>query len=163
MRKNGFTFIEILIVTGIIAMVMTSVVGILSMSFRSQNKIKALDKLNKNSLFAIGEIRRNVVNGVDIVCSASGIGVSSFDVVDGENGDTTSIICNEGGKIASESANRSDLTGTGVVVSGCDNFVVCNLNNMDNRILSLDINYTLSSAVSGLGVTKTYTNKITVR
>ncbi len=163
MKNKGFTFIEILIVTGIIALVMTSIVGILTVTFRSQNRIKALDKLNKDSLFAIGEMRRNVVNSIGLSCPTIGIGTSSFDFVDGVNGDTSTIICNEGSNIASESANRTDLTGKSVIVSNCENFVVCNLNTMDNRVLSLDINYTLSSVVSGLGVTKAYTHKISLR
>lgn len=163
-KNNGFTFVEIIIVVGVIGVIMASVMSVMTSAFRSQSRVKLSDKMNESGNFALAEIRKGIVNGLAIGCPTPDVGGISVSFKDGVNGEITTLVCTEGTGIASQSANQATLTNPDVTVINCGNFAKCNtVGSTNGEVTSVDINFTLSTYINGVGMTKPYTQKIVVR
>ena len=164
-KNNGFTFIEMLIVVGVMGVIMASILGVMTGAFRSQSRVKLTDKMNQTGVFVLAEIRKGIVNGISIGCPVLDTGTSSFGFVDRSNGEITNVVCYEGLRIASESANPVNLTNPDVTVINCGNFAKCNTVNspFETTVTSVDINFILSTNINGVGLTRPYTSKIVIR
>lgn len=165
-RKNvlGFTFIEMIIVVGVMGVIMASVLGVMTGAFRSQSRVKLNDKMNQTGIFVLAEIRKGIINGISVGCPTPDVAGSSFGYVDRVNGEITSVVCYEGSRIASESAGGTiltNLTNPDVTVTGCGNFAKCNI--VDSVVTSVDVNFVLVTSINGVGLTKPYTSKIVIR
>jgi len=140
-NKKGFTFIEILVVLGMIGLILVAVVGALSGTFKAQTRVDLSDKVVQNGNWALEQIKRSVLNadGKSIVCDVGG---SSVTFNNASDGNSTTIVC-VNNKIASESSNRADLTSLEVLVTGCSGFVTCSPVG-SNAVNSLSFNFNLA-------------------
>jgi len=148
--KNGFTLVETIIIVGVLAVIMITVTNILINSFRAKSRIEVADMVEENGTMVLRQLRENIIlaSGVGMTCAinAPDIG-STLAVLNTNDGVVTNLICYEGTKIASVSANGSfDLTSSDVKVTGCNNFAKCNLfPDSSDRINQVNLSFTLSS------------------
>jgi len=162
----GFTLIDAVVSLGVIVLVMTIISGVLMNTFKAKTKFNIMDVVERNGTFALAEIRRNIINSMKdgLVCSV-GVGDSSLTLT-GYDGKTTSIICSEGGAIASSSANGVDLTDNDVRVTGCGGFVNCSAA-PSMEISEVNISFGLEAGVEDAGkesyVSKNFKLSVTVR
>ena len=162
MKKNGFTLIEIVVSIGIISLIILATTGILMNIFKAKTRVNIADVVEKNGSFALTEIRRNIINSLtrSIVCSESSLTML------GQDGQSTQIICNEGGVIASSSANGVvSLTDDDVTVTGCAGFVSC-ITPL-TEVSKVNVGFGLESGVEEAGVesyaSKEFEISVTVR
>ena len=156
---KGFTLIETVIIIGVLGVIMVATTNILVNSFRAKNRVGVADVVEKDGDVALRELKENVIvaAGVGISCaiSESDIG-STLALLNTTDGVVTNLVCYEGSRIASESANGSfRLTSTGVGVSGCDNFARCELfPDSTDRINLVNFSFTLAAGDSLAGGVK---------
>ncbi|MFA5895161.1 MAG: hypothetical protein WC851_05295 [Candidatus Shapirobacteria bacterium] len=147
---GGFTLVETIIIVGVLAVIMITVTNILINSFRAKSRIEVADMVEENGTMVLRQLRENIIlaSGVGMTCAinAPDIG-STLAVMNTNDGVVTNLICYEGTKIASVSANGSfDLTSSDVRVTGCNNFAKCNLfPDSSDRINQVNLSFTLSS------------------
>ena len=165
MKKNGFTLIDVLVSVSVISLIIVVITGILMNTLKVKTRVSIADVVERNGTFALAEIRRNIINSSakSIVCAAGG---SSLTLA-GQDGQLTQIICNEGGKIASSSANGVvDLTDSDVTVAGCGSFVSCSTA-PSTEVSMVNIGFILASGVEEAGVesyvSKNFEIKVAVR
>jgi len=148
--RAGFTLVETIIIVGVLAVIMITVTNVLINSFRAKSRIEVADMVEENGTMVLREVRDNIIlaSGVGITCATNinDIG-STLSLLNTNDGIVTNLICYEGSKIASVSANGSfDLTSADVKVSGCDNFAKCELfPDSSDRINQVNLSFTLSS------------------
>ena len=126
--KRGFTLIETVIVVSVLAIIMVSVTSILFNSMLAGKKADAGDVLEQNGNMVLQAIRNLFLNsdGNNVSCGTIGVGSTAIIFTNKHDGSTTAFDCFENVKIASESANSTNLfREQKLVVSGCDNFVTC--------------------------------------
>jgi prepilin-type N-terminal cleavage/methylation domain-containing protein len=165
-KKTGFTLIEIVVVVGVLGSIIVTVASVLLNSFKAKARIEVTDKIERNGGIVLSELKSGVVNasGVDMLCVGSTLTyTSSID------GGVTNLVCYEGTKIASESANGVfDLTSSDVAVSGCNNFVQCDLySGSTDRTTQVDFVFGLiagdAQAGAGQQVNRQFQSTIVVR
>lgn len=125
MRQKGFTLIELVVVVGVLGVVMITISSVMINSFRAKNRVELTDKIERNGSVVLTELQNQIsgATGDGMLCVGS-----TLTLVNATDGGTTNLICYEGQKIASASANGVvDLTTSDVAVSGCDSFVSCDL------------------------------------
>lgn len=144
MKRQGFTLIETVVVVSVLAIIMITITSLLINSFKARNRVDLTDVLEQNGSYVLSQITSNFLNsdGKNTVCSGSSLTFVSL-----QNGASTTILCNEGGNIASNSAS---LTG-GVTASNCTQFVSCDTDAIGN-VTAINVGFTLSSGVVGSGV-----------
>lgn len=148
--RSGFTLIETIIIVGVLGVIMVTVTNVLINSFRAKSRIEVSDMVEENGTTVLRQIRENVIlaSGVGITCAVNMIDVgSTLSLMNTVDGEVTNLVCYEGSRIASESANGSfNLTSSDVRVTGCDNFARCNLfPDSSDRITQVNLSFTLSS------------------
>lgn len=126
MRKNGFTLVEIVVVLGVTAVVIISMVGIMVQSFRAKNRLSWSDEIEAGGTWVIDKLRNGILDagGETLNCSPVGSETYSYISLKGD-GETTTVTCDEtmgNNGIASNSAN---LLKSNLRVSGCSTFVSC--------------------------------------
>ena len=158
--------IEMVVVAGIIALLMVIMSEIMIGSFRLRTKMKFLDILQKNAFFVQSEIRKNVYEsfGDSIACGVDSY--SSINLISSMDGIGTTIAC-EASKIASRSAEReviltdtSDVSGIGISIAGCNNFVKCTEIGARKQV---EFNYILKVGSVGNGMSLPFSFKLTTR
>ena len=159
MKKQAFTLIEMVVVIGVLGIIMAVVTGILINSFRAKTRIDSEDLVSQIGAGVIGEIKNNMITavGTGVTCSSGSFAIgSTISFVNGNDGVITNLVCYEGTKIASESANGNfDLTASGVTVTGCHDFARCNhYPGSTDKISSVDFSFTLSTGNSAAGAEK---------
>lgn len=174
MKKNGFTFVELLVVITMLVLLMTGIVAAMTSTFRAQTRLGLSTKVVQNGNYALDEIKKNILNakGVSIVCPNLDIGssISFSNVIDGQ---TTTLSCDDitQKKIASISAVRPsdiiDLTSKNeVIVKNCNSFVACN-RSASGMISNIEFKFTISAGDINAGKSnyfeKSFTSKITIR
>lgn len=169
--KSGFTLIEILVVFGLLSVILATVADILINTFKANSRVQLTTRLVSEGNFVMGEIRKNVLrtDGRNISYPI-GIGdSSSFYFVSIDDNKTTTIVCNENGKIASNSAsgNNYDLTSGQVRVSGCTTFVSFDTLPYSSDVSNININFTLSAGNNEAGdenfASKEFKSKVVIR
>lgn len=169
--KKAFSLVELLVVIGIMAVVLLSTSGILINSFRARTKVESGDLLEQNGSLVLATIRDGFLksSGVGVSCGSSiGVGSSSIIFVNKQDGEVTAFDCNEGGKIASQSANSSILfREPSVKVTGCNTFVTCDtFPSSDGRVSVANFSFVLTvgntGAIEGY-TTRRFETKVVVR
>lgn len=162
MKKAGFTLVEMVVVVGVTGIIMAAITGVLLNSFKTKNRVNVADLVEQNGSMLISELRKNVVNGTVSDCTGS-----SVKVLNKSDQGITMISC-ASNKIASASGIPSvsvDLSGSNVVVTGCDGFVECVPN--PGKVNKVKFTFTLSggSAIAGPAnfVKKTFVTEVATR
>lgn len=157
MNSKGFTLIEMVVVVGILGFILVAVTTILFNSFRSQTRVSLADVVDQSGTLVLGELKNNIVSavGVGISCATSGVG-NSLALISADDGTVTTLVCYEGVKIASESANGNfDLTSSTVKVTGCSNFARCDLfPDSTDRVINVNFWFNLSAGDVAAGAEK---------
>ena len=180
MKRNGFTLVEILVIVGAMLLIITSISGIMFGVFSSKSKNQAISKITQNGNWILDELTKNVLNassetenGVRFTCPLDEGGGDSITITNIKDGEKTTISClntSEGFKIASISAKAVGTTvylfqnNNNLVLSSCDNFVVCST--LPSLQLSkVKFNFNLESPVFGLTtkITKPFSLDISLR
>jgi prepilin-type N-terminal cleavage/methylation domain-containing protein len=100
MSNKGFTLIETLVSTGLIAIISTTVAVIMFVLLRSVSKAQSIKEVKESGEAALSIIERSVHDAVDL----QSCGVNLL-VVNNRDGSTTSFYCDPGNQqIASDSA-----------------------------------------------------------
>jgi prepilin-type N-terminal cleavage/methylation domain-containing protein len=162
-RNEGFTLIEMVVVTAVVAIMMVSVTGILLSSLQARNLTRMADVVAAEGGSALEEIRKNLLNaGSETVNCPVGVG-SSLSYVSVIDSQTTTITCVNGDKIASNSAR---LSGADVALTGCDDFVKCSTGGA-GTVTKIEVKFTLGSGNPSEGVkhfvNKTFGTTVTLR
>ncbi|MCX6726980.1 MAG: type II secretion system protein, partial [Candidatus Shapirobacteria bacterium] len=140
--RQGFTLIELLVVVGVLGIILITMSTVLINSTRAKNRTAIIQNLDTNGNRILDKIKYNLINAdpATIVCPVGpGSSITFNDKMGG--GDSTALICSEGADVASVSAINGHLglnTGS-VVVSGCGNFVSCNI--VGTGVQSMDIKF----------------------
>ena len=156
--KKGFSLIETVIIVTVLATVMVTITSLLLNSFRARNRVDMTDTLEQNGSYVISEITKNFLaaDAKNVTCAGNQIIMKSI-----KDGQDTTIICNEGVSIASNSANLTK----GVKVTNCGQFVTCDGN--AGEVTAINIGFTLTSGVPEAGVedsgTRSFTAKVAAR
>lgn len=160
-KKDGFTLIEMVVVTAAIAMIMVALVSVVIATFRSQNQTKSNIKVTSGGSWILNEIKKNVLSSdsQNIVCNPNNLSVGLTNVVDGN---WTTISCN-GGRIASESANGVIyLDSDDITVINCNQFVSCStIPSLEVSIVSF--NFGIGSSTVGIGATRNFEIDVSMR
>ena len=125
MKQKGFSLIEMLIISGMGALVLVMVTYILISTTKMANKSKLNKAIEENAAWLNFELKKNLswARGDSLICPV-GVG-SSIGIVNRYDGSPTVIRCVEDGSVASQSANGVEITGDEVWVMGYSNFVSC--------------------------------------
>lgn len=166
-RENGYTLIEILISVAVLAAILVVTVGAMLNSLTASRKIAMSSKVENNGNWVASELRKNLLRASNptVICPV-GVG-TSISFLSGLDGEMTSLVCEEGGKIASISgALRVNLTEDGVMALGCENFVGCSLPPTVNYPV-IGFNFSLTVGVTNSGATeattRSFSSKVVVR
>jgi prepilin-type N-terminal cleavage/methylation domain-containing protein len=170
MRRSGFTLIEIVIVTAAVGLIMVAMVGVILSTFKSQNQSKVDTQISQNGTWILSELRRNILgsSSTRIAC-VNNAGVLSVGLTNLVDNISTILSCDlRGGvnKIASTSGDPKNktvfLSGTEVTVDCGDSFVTCDtLPSLE--VSAVNFNFMLKSDVVGVGASKNFTLKVTIR
>ena len=172
--RNGFSMIELTVVISVLAIMLVAITNILVNSFRARSRSEIGDKLEQNGNAVLAEIKYNVLNsdGDNVNCSWAGSGGigTSMSYVNQNDGQTTTINCIEGVKIASQSGiiDRR-LSSEDVIVSGCDIFVNCEQLPSSPGVMSVaNFRFVMSNATfPSIGIAETisriFETKVVVR
>ena len=164
--KKGFTLIEILVVVAVLGIIMTTVVTILLNSFKAKNRTDITNRLEAGGSYLMMDLRRNILNsiGSEIVCPVGGVG-DSMVVVNRFDGQPTNLVCLETeARVSSISASGSFvLSGTGVGVSGCNQFISCDTLPGSGEVGIINFNFDLRAITAGVGVSQNFEIKAAVR
>jgi len=131
-RQQGFTLIEILVMTSILVIASVIATGIFFTVLRSNTKSRVETKLKEKGQFVTGVLERMVRNAtgiadIDTYCTETGRSSQEITIV-ARDGLSTRLVCDEANdQIASESANSAILL-SGVDLSGCNEFITCQWN-----------------------------------
>ncbi len=159
-KRNGFTLIEIVVVTAAIAIIMVAIIGVVVSSFKLQNQTKSSSKVVSNGNEILNELKKNVLNSnrENISCAENGLSVTLMNTYDGN---LTTISCG-GGNIASSSATTIYLNNREIIVTDCTNFVTCStLPSLE--ISDVNFKFGVGATTSGVGITQNFEVNITVR
>ena len=167
MKRRGFTLIEVLTATGLVAITMTVVVIVLAGLSRSVRKQKTLSQIEREGNEVMINLRRSMA-GIPLGGVDCGEGVGTSLTVTDEDGDTARMYCDEvASKIASASAGGEvDLTTARVSVIGCATFVSCQTMPESGEVGSVDFGFGLgagNSAVANEWVEREFRTKVVVR
>ncbi len=160
-KKAGYTLVEIIVVVASVGLIMTAMIGVILGSFRAQNRTKSDNKITENGSWIMNELRKNVFNsfGDQVECASDAKSVQIKSLVDGQ---ITTLSCDQvNSKIASTSAVERVLNNSEVTVSGCTNFVTCE--QVDDKVYGVTFNFTLESTVEGVGSSRVFSTKVTLR
>ena len=151
-KQNGFTLIEMVVILGITLSLMVAVGGIMSTSYRAKNNGDIKEFVQDEAQMVMQSLKKNIfyADKTTIICP-SGVGSSLvFNTLDG--GQTTLICDSVTGKIASISAKtgRYNLSGNGVVVKNCQNFLSCQIM-ADLAVQSVDFNLNIGVTANSVG------------
>lgn len=125
MNTKGFTLLEIIIATSIVAILAVIISQTLSATTKSNSKVEIIKEVKQNGDFALSIMERMIRNarGVTSICADAGSAASSVTLNNGDGGTTTLNCLWDGAisRIASSSAAGVDyLTGTNVTLGGTD-------------------------------------------
>jgi len=142
-NKCGFTLIEIVVFTGIMAILMIGMVGVMLNSIRARNRSRLGDVVEFNGTWALEQIKWNLLNSTygTVICDPANGKIS---MENGKNYLTTEISCTGAGIasasselgttvqiIGEEVAVNCDPTGAGVNLISCQNDTTGNVNMVD--------------------------------
>ncbi len=159
--KKGFTLIELVVSTGVAALVILAISSILMDSFKARLRVQMGDRVQTNGNWAISELRRNVINARQVNCEATDPRVVT---VTDEFGVGSSLFCDiDAKKIASISAVRTiDLTSGDVVVTDCSQFASCET--VGSKVRAVNFSFVLESGTGAEAlISKEFDSKVTVR
>jgi prepilin-type N-terminal cleavage/methylation domain-containing protein len=164
--KSGFTLIEMIVVVGVLAVLMAAIVGIMLNWFRVTRRVDINQKVEESGTIALEALRQNILTADPVALRNEGclgtLGVG-LTVVNRYDSGVSNLVCNENGQIASSSANSANYLKSGIMASGCGQFVSCDVSG-DTIVVS--IKFGLSGGSSGVVdqySSKTFSDKITVR
>ncbi len=125
MNKKGFTLLEIIIATSIVAIIGVIISQTLSSTTKSNSKVEILKEVKQNGDFALSIMERMIRNARQITSTCSDVGTSGQSLVlTNFDGGSTTLSCQWDGsisRVASVSAAGTDfLTGTNVTLGGTD-------------------------------------------
>ncbi len=139
MKNQGFTLIEMLIVIGVSAFLITSVAGWTITTLKTTNKVKATAEVEQNGEWIMAQIRELLfaADASSLNCSAGGATSITFTSV--FDGGATTLSCNTAAVpasgtyfIASSSATLAPVATTlfnmvprSLTVTNCGTFVSC--------------------------------------
>lgn len=171
-KKTGFTLIELVVVVGALGIIMITVTAIMINSFKAKNRVESITTLEQSGDILFSSFKNNIFNtsGIGISCVVNGVSSgSTLALTNVNNGEITNLVCYEGDKIASESANGNfQLTSSGVGVSGCDDFARCEMATGNDASIS-KINFLFylrlgdGSSTPVNSVIRKFENSVTVR
>jgi len=164
--KKGFTLIEILVVVAVLGIIMTTVVTIMLNSFKAKNRTDITNRLEAGGSYLIMDLRRNVLNsiGSEIICPVGGVG-SSMLVTNRFDGQVTNIACLEAE--AQVASGSFILSGSGVGVSGCNQFISCDTLPGSGEVGTINFSFDMYSMTGSSApdsyVKRHFDNKVVVR
>jgi prepilin-type N-terminal cleavage/methylation domain-containing protein len=152
-RQAGFTLIELVVVVGVLGIILVTMSTVLINSTRAKNRTAIIQNLDINGNRILDKIKYNLINAdpTTIVCPVGpGSSVAFIDKMG--VGDITTLSCSDvDGKVASASSARPDrqeLNSDSVSVSGCGNFVNCNIVGGDVQAVNIKFNLKAGDASS---------------
>jgi len=153
-KQAGFTFVELLAVIGVLAIVGTIGSGIFFTVLRNSTKVRLETKLKQKGEFAIGVMEKmtrgawrieDLDTGEKIGDICDGLTRSSIPIVSPDGSKTIFACYSDTDQIASESANPAILvSGTEV---DCSEFITCQLGN--NGVPRVVVKFSLSEGSEG--------------
>jgi len=147
----GFTLIETLVAVGVLAILMVTTGGIMMMSFKAKNTTDSNEVMSSKAVYVLGELKKNIFDAQagEINCPDVNTSIGNSISFVTKNGGTTTLLCDEGGQIASQSANGNyNYLDSNVKALNCQNFVWCNLS-AESEIMSIGFSLNLMVGDSG--------------
>lgn len=144
-RQAGFTLIEMLVVGGITAILFTVTVYVLVMSTKTAKKSQLEGLVASQANWLMVELDKNL-SEADISTISCNSNFVYFD--DRAYGLGTTLVCNEGARVASESANTANLTSSEVRMVSCNGFFNCDLS---SALPVINIGFTMRAGNSATG------------
>lgn len=157
--KKGFTLIEALVVGSVSVVLLTIVVTIMLTSTKAAKKSNLNSLVYEQADWLMVELKRNLrLADIDTINCPSGVG-SSMSFNNKIDGEVTRIVCIDNGSVASESAHGKDLVASGVIMSGCVNFVSCSLPSDGYPLPIVNFNFTMVAGNSNSGRPEDYSQR----
>ncbi len=161
--KRGFTLIEIVVVVGSLAIIVTAVVGVILGTFRSQNRVKSVNKVMENGTWITDQLRKNIFNsqGDKIACNPNGLSIQSRDSIDDS---LITISCNKGSnKITLASATKEYILNSSEVnINNCTEFVICEKDGF-GLVTKVMFSFDIGATTAGVGYSQNFKTSVTVR
>lgn len=159
-RKNGFTLIEMIVATGILGVLMVGIVAILLNTFKAKTTVSLSNRVEANANYVVGEIRKNLIGADNRSVSCFGNQLTFNDL----SGVGTTLSCVDStalvvGYIASASATTTIHLSEDdplLMISGCANFVSCEVSPVTGNVSKVNIGFTLSAGVLGTGSSEAF-------
>ncbi len=161
--NQGYTFVELLVVTSVFLVIMGTVGGLFFSSLRGTTKVTLTNEAKQNGDFAINILERNVkdarsIVNAETVCDNSNTKVATMDVI-ASDGSAASLNCPALGTNGSISLNSEVLTSTKVSVSDC--YFICSRATPNSPPL-VKIHFTIGQALSNPSVTLRPDQKVSI-
>lgn len=116
--RDGFTLLEMVVVISLLGIIVVIATGFLITTLTGSKKVEVSKEVRQNGSYALSAMEGMILSSRSVSCPVGGKKITVID----SNGYSTSFDCDEdGGKIASNSSEKSlNLTGTTVTVSDCN-------------------------------------------
>ncbi len=143
--KKGFTLIEVVVVTGLLGIILLTVMGVFLNSMKATNKIKTEQRLDEVGKLVVERINRGIrpmasVDGYLTVCT--GAPLSTLTLVDTE-GETSTLTCID----SRITLGGENISSSQVTVDCATNFSISCDSADDSPVIQ--VNFTLISAEAG--------------
>jgi hypothetical protein len=121
------------------------------MSFKAKNTTESNESMSSKAVYILGELKKNIFDAQmgEINCPDVNTNIGNSISFVTKNGGMTTLLCDDAGQIASQSANGNyNYLDNNVRALNCQNFVWCNLS-ADSEIMSIGFSLNLVAGESG--------------
>ncbi len=124
--QDGFTLVEIVVVLGVTAVVIVSMVGIMVQSFRAKSRLSWSDEIEAGGTWLIDKLRNGILDAGGETLNCSPVESDNYSYVSLKGGgETTTVMCDDSAGNNQIASNSANLLKSNLRVSDCSTFVSC--------------------------------------
>lgn len=146
-KKSGFTLIEILVSTGVLALLGLILTQVFVSTTKSNTKTEISKEVKQNGDYAVGVITRMLQNAYDITsaCASAGTSGESINLLNPDGG-TTTFGCTSDSGVLRVASGSAFLTSSGVTLVGatCAEALTITCTSYPNESKSVKVNFSLA-------------------
>ena len=132
--KKGFTLIEVMVTTGIMALFSITLISVFLATVRSNNKAQLIQSIHLEGDFALKKMVSVIRSGQSVVCNSDEITVTTIEgteIIFSLNTEEMRISSSESGFITGDKAEATNLS------------FICYQGDLDNQVVTLGFTLTV--------------------